>query len=57
VANALNGGYHLAYAVAAGLAFVALVIAVVITGPVRGKRAARRATVPVRRSEPACSEA
>jgi EmrB/QacA subfamily drug resistance transporter len=53
VANALNGGYHLAYTAAAGLALAALVIAVVITRPAREKRA----TAPVRRSEPACSVA
>jgi MFS family permease len=53
VANALNGGYHLAYMVGAGLALAAIVIAVVITRPAREKRA----TTPVRRSEPACSEA
>ena len=53
MATALNGGYHLAYMVGAGLALAAIVIAVVITRPAREKRA----TAPVRRSEPACSEA
>ena len=53
MATALNGGYHLAYMVGAGLALAAIVIALVITRPAREKRA----TAPVRRSEPACSEA
>jgi hypothetical protein len=57
VANALNGGYHLAYMAAAGLTLAAIVIALVITRPARERRAAKRETAPVRRSEPACSEA
>ena len=57
VASALNGGYHLAYAVAAGLVLVAIAIAVVVIKP--EGRAKREARTPVerRRREPAYSKA
>src|SRR5690349_11063004 len=56
VANALNGGYHLAYAVAAGLVLVALAIAVVVVrrpGEAKAPREARDRRCP----EPALSKA
>jgi len=57
VASALNGGYHLAYAVAAGLVLVAIAIAVVVVKPER--RAKREAHAPGERRhpEPAYSKA
>jgi EmrB/QacA subfamily drug resistance transporter len=57
-AAALNGGYHLAYLIGAGLVLAAIAIAVTVLRP------ERRATValesdgaPVSTAEPACSEA
>jgi EmrB/QacA subfamily drug resistance transporter len=60
LATALNGGYHLAYTVAAGLVLVSLAIAVVLIKPERrAKRAARTDAAPgeLRCSEPAFSKA
>ena len=56
-AAALNGGYHLAYAVGAGLVLVAIAIAVVVIKPERQAKREARAQVEGRRREPAYSKA
>jgi hypothetical protein len=57
VASALNGGYHLAYAVAAGLVLVAIAIAVVVIKPERQAKREAGAQVERCRPEPAYSKA
>ncbi len=57
VASALNGGYHLAYAVAAGLVLVAIAIALVVVKPERQAKREARAQVERGRREPAYSKA
>ena len=57
VASALNGGYHLAYAVAAGLVLVAIAIAVVVIKPEGQAKREARTPVERRRREPAYSKA
>jgi hypothetical protein len=56
-AAALNGGYHLAYLIGAGLVVVAIAVALVVLEPERraAKAAARSTTRPSR--EAACPEA
>ena len=54
IAQAVNGGYHLAYVIGAGLVAVAIVIALVVLEPQpRPKREHAR----MRAAEPACEAA
>jgi EmrB/QacA subfamily drug resistance transporter len=53
-ATALNGGYHLAYLVGAGLVLVAIAVAL---GVLQSERRATRATARVARTKPAYAEA
>jgi EmrB/QacA subfamily drug resistance transporter len=57
VASALNGGYHVAYAVAAGLVLVAIAIALVVIRPERRAEAERASSADRRPAEPALSTA
>jgi EmrB/QacA subfamily drug resistance transporter len=56
-AEALNGGFHLAYLIGAGLVAVALAVALFVLEPERRAPATRRARPRLARSKPAYSEA
>jgi EmrB/QacA subfamily drug resistance transporter len=57
VAAALNGGYHLAYAIGAGLVLVAIGVALTVLRPEREAAAEQAGVVEMRRLEPAYEKA
>jgi EmrB/QacA subfamily drug resistance transporter len=57
VAAALNGGYHLAYAIGAGLVVVAIGVAMALLRPEREAAAEQAGVVEMRRLEPAYEKA
>jgi EmrB/QacA subfamily drug resistance transporter len=57
VATALNGGYHLAYAIGAGLVLVAIGVAMALLRPEREAAAEQAGVVEMRRLEPAYEKA